>query len=89
MSVDHLEKVRAELSLYRHPLFTFSTESRANEVEVVIRPTVEGVHTPEFRFTVDERDVGSSQFRWSFQALLYGSMNDFMVELFSRLPGDA
>lgn len=88
MSSDGLEKVRAELALYEHPFFVLSAEEGQEEVEVVIRSAVGGVHTPEFRFTVPERDLRSSQFRWSFQALLYGSMNDFMVELFSRLPGD-
>ena len=88
MSDDDLDKVRAELALYEHPFFIFSVESRGEEVEVLIRSAVPDVHTPEFRFGVPEKDIRSSQFRWSFQALLYGSMNDFMVELFSRLPGD-
>jgi len=86
--MDELDKVRSELSLYEHPFFEFSAVKVENGVEVLIRPTVDNVHTTEFRFVVSSREIGHSQFRWSFQGLLYGSMNDFMVELFSRLPGD-
>jgi hypothetical protein len=87
--LDHaLEKVRAELALYGHPFFEFSASPLGNLVEVAIRATIQNVHTPDFRFTVSLREIEHSQFRWSFQSLLYGSMNDYMVELFIRVPGD-
>jgi len=86
--MDNLEKVSSELALYRHPFFEFSAVRATDGVEVRIRSRVESVHTPEYRLTVADREIESSQFRWSFQGLLYGSLNDYMVELFTRLPGD-
>jgi len=86
--MDSLEKVSAELALYKHPFFEFSVIGCSDGVEVSIRPKVANVHTDAFRFTVADREIDHPQFRWSFQGLLYGSMNDFMVELFTHVPGD-
>lgn len=87
-NMDDLEKVRSELSLYAHPLFEFTSTAIPDGVEVCIHSRIEKVHTPEFRFTVSRREIDHPQFRWSFQSLLYGSMNDYMVELFTSVPGD-
>ena len=84
----NIEKISAELALYKHPFFEFSAAEVDDDVEVSIRSTVSTVHTPEFRFTLSQREIDHSQFRWSFQGLLYGSMNDYMVELFTSSPGD-
>jgi hypothetical protein len=83
-----IETVRAELGLYEHPFFEFSAEDHPDGVRVLIRSRIQTVHTPEFTFVVSDREAGHPQFRWSFQGLLYGSMNDFMIELFTRVPGD-
>lgn len=86
--MNSVDTVRSELSLYAHPFFEFSAEDHPEGAEVCVRSRLPEVHTPEFRFVVSHREVGHPQFRWSFQGLLYGSLNDFMVELFTRVPGD-
>lgn len=86
--MNNIDTVRAELNLYEHPFFEFSAEDHPDGAEVCIRSRLPEVHTPEFRFVVSHREIGHPQFRWSFQGLLYGSLNDFMVELFTRVPGD-
>lgn len=86
--MESIAKVRAELALYEHPFFEFSAVGGSECVDVCIRSVIPNVHTREFRFSLTDREIGHPQFRWSFQGLLYGSMNDFMVELFTRVPGD-
>lgn len=88
MMSEALDKVRGELDGYAHPFFEFSAEEAGDGVEVRVRSKMPGVHTPEYRFTLTRREVDHSQFRWSFQGLLYGNLNDYMVELFTRNPGD-
>ena len=83
-----LEKVRNELAFYKHPFFRFSAEETGNGVDVCVRSTVAEVHSPEYHFTLSQREIDHSQFRWSFQGLLYGNLNDYMVELFTGTPGD-
>jgi hypothetical protein len=85
---DALDRVRKELDGYRHPFFEFSAEETDAGVDVCVRSRVEGVHSPEYHFTLSAREVDHSQFRWSFQGLLYGNLNDYMVELFTGAPGD-
>ena len=85
---DLLEKVRTELAGYKHPFFDFSAGTSGDGVEVVVRSAVEGVHSPEYRFTLSPREIEHPQFRWSFRSLLYGNLNDYMVELFTSDPGD-
>lgn len=86
--MNSVETVRSELGLYAHPLFDFSAEEHPEGAEVCIRSRLADVHTREFRFLVSHREIAHPQFRWSFQGLLYGSLNDFIVELFTRVPGD-
>jgi hypothetical protein len=85
---EELDKVRAELDGYRHPFFDFSAEQTDDGIDVCVRSRVEGVHSPEYHFTLSTREVDHPQFRWSFQGLLYGNLNDYMVELFTGSPGD-
>lgn len=85
--MDGLEKVRQELALYEHPFFDLSAAQDGNGVDVCVRSKVPGVHTPEYHFTLTAREIEHLQFRWSFQRLLYGSLNDYMVELFTKTPG--
>ena len=81
-------KVALELERYEHPFFEFSVARTANGVDVCVRSKLSEVHSPEYRFTLSEREIGHPQFRWSFQGLLYGNLNDYMVELFTRSPED-
>ncbi len=84
--MDLLEKVARELELYEHPFFELTAEESADGVDVCVRSKVSEVHTSEYHFTVTEREISHPQFRWSFQGLLYGNLNDYMVELFTRSP---
>ena len=87
MSED-LEKVRNELAGYKHPFFEFSANTTDDGVDVCVRSRMPDLHSPEYHFTLTEREIDHPQFRWSFQGLLYGNLNDYMVELFTRDPGD-
>ena len=84
--MDLLEKVARELELYEHPFFELTAEKSADGVDVCVRSKLAQVHSPEYRFTLSEREINHTQFRWSFQGLLYGNLNDYMVELFTRSP---
>src|SRR5262245_47453857 len=81
-----VERVRQELALYEHPFFQFDAREKGEGVEMVIRSKIPGVLSPEYRITLTERDVQSSQFRWSLQKLLYDSLTDYVVELFTKSP---
>ncbi len=83
-----LEKVQAELAGYEHPFFEFRAEETGDGIEVRVRSRIAEVHSPEYRFTLSLREIDHPQFRWSFQGLLYGNLNDYMVELFTRAPDD-
>lgn len=81
-----LEKVRAELLRYEHPLVEFAAEETEAGVELLIRlkDGRPGVHT--WRGPVHPRDIAHPQFAWSFQRFLYDCLHDYMVELFIRTP---
>ena len=85
---ERLEKVRRELVAYKHPFFEFSAEETENGVEVCVRSKVQDVHSADYHFKLSGREIDHRQFRWSFQGLLYGNLNDYMVELFTNTPGD-
>ena len=82
---DHLNKVLTQLARYEHPLFEFSAHEDSGEVEVVIRTRIPTEY-PEFTFAVSGRDLDNTQFPWTFQRLLYGSLNDYLAQLFTRSP---
>ena len=81
-----VERVRAELEKYEHPFFDFDVREKGDAVEMVIRSRVPNVLSPEYRITLNERDIQSSQFQWSFQKLLYDCLTDYVVELFTKNP---
>jgi hypothetical protein len=81
-----LERVQEELAQYEHPFFEFDARPKGDSVELIIRSRVPNVLSPEYRITLNDRDIGSSQFRWTFQKLLYDSLTDYVVELFTRNP---
>jgi hypothetical protein len=81
-----IERVRQELAEYAHPLFEFDVREKGEAVEMVIRSKVANVHSPEYRITLNERDIQNPQFRWTFQKLLYDCLNDYVVELFTKNP---
>ncbi len=81
-----LQRVREELREYEHPFFVFEAREKGAAVELVIRSKVPNVLSPEYRITLSERDIESSQFRWTFQKLLYDCLTDYLVELFTKNP---
>ena len=81
-----LQRVRDELAEYEHPFFEFDAREKGEDVEMVIRSKIPNVLSPEYRITLNERDIRNSQFRWTFQKLLYDSLTDYVVELFTRNP---
>ena len=81
-----LERVLEELEKYEHPFFDFIGREKDGRVELCIRSKIPDVHSPEYRITLAERDLQSTQFPWTFQKLLYDCMTDYMVELFTKSP---
>ena len=81
-----LDRVREELAKYEHPFFDFEVRQKGDEVEMVIRAKIAGVLAPEYKISLNERDLQSSQFRWTFQKLLYDCLTDYIVELFTKSP---
>jgi hypothetical protein len=81
-----LERVCEELKEYEHPFFSFEAREKGDEVEMVIRSKVPDVLSPQYRITLKDRDIQSSQFRWTFQKLLYDCLTDYIVELFTKNP---
>jgi len=55
-------------------------------VELCIRFKMASVLSPEYRITLAERDLRSSQLPWTFQKLLYDCLTDYVVELFTQNP---
>jgi hypothetical protein len=88
-SLARLERVRAELARYEHPLFDFSAAAKDPGVSVNIvakRPAVEG--TPAYSFELHPRDLDHPQFAWQFQRQLYDALHDYLIEMFVRTPQD-
>jgi hypothetical protein len=81
-----IDRVRDELTQYAHPFFEFEARQKDDGVEMLIRSKVPNVHSPEYRITLNDRDIQSSQFHWTFQKLLYDCLNDYVVELFTKNP---
>jgi len=82
----NLEKVRAELARYEHPLFAFDARQAGEAVEVLIefRGTEPPVHT--YVYALQPRDIEQAQFPWTFQRQLYDCLHDYVVEMFTRNP---
>jgi hypothetical protein len=83
-----LEKVRAHLQLYDHPLLAFSARENHGAIEVLIdlKNSTVPVHT--YQFQVHPRDLDHPQFAWNFQRQLYDALHDYFIEMFTRTPQD-
>ena len=81
-----VEKVREQLALYEHPLFTFSAKAAGENVEVEIwfQPPRDDIHV--YTFLLHPRDLAHKQFPWSFQKQLYDCLHDYVIEMFTRNP---
>ncbi len=81
-----VEKVRAELLRYEHPLFHFAARAVAGGVEVEIRfhPPEPQVHV--YTLLLRPREIEHAQFPWAFQKQLYDCLHDYVIEMFTRNP---
>jgi hypothetical protein len=81
-----VEKVRAELARYEHPLFEFDARAAAEGVEIGIRfkPRDAEVHT--YTYLMRPREIENAQFPWTFQRQLYDCLHDYVIEMFTRNP---
>ncbi len=84
--VTGLERVKAELAKYEHPLVRFDARDNGSNVEVIIdlRDPAVPVHT--YYFELHPRDLENPQFEWSFQRQLYDCLHDYLVEMFTKTP---
>jgi arsenate reductase (thioredoxin) len=81
-----VEKVRAQLKQYEHPLFHFEAKPAGDGVEVQIhfQPPRDGVHN--YSFLLHPREIEHKQFPWTFQKQLYDCLHDYVIEMFTRNP---
>jgi hypothetical protein len=80
------DRVRAELTRYEHPLFTFDARECEQGVQVEIRYAPPAPALEPYRFLLRPRELEHPQFPWSFQKQLYDCLHDYVIELFSRNP---
>jgi hypothetical protein len=80
-----LEKIRAELQRYEHPLFTFAAEDHPRGVRVVVALTVEDILEP-YAFIIPHSDLNDPRYGWRFQNLLFNYLHDYMIETFTLTP---
>jgi hypothetical protein len=85
---ESLEKVRAHLQLYDHPLLAFSAQETngAIEISIDLKNSTVPVHT--YHFPIHPRDLENPQFAWNLQRQLYDALHDYFIEMFTRTPQD-
>jgi arsenate reductase len=81
-----VDRVRAELARYEHPLFLFEARPAGENVEVEIRFRPTGVEVHAYRFQLQSREIEHSQFPWTFQKQLYDCLHDYIIEMFTQNP---
>jgi hypothetical protein len=83
---EYLDKVRAELARYEHPLFDWDAAGSPRGVEVTVRLKDRGIYDEPYRFYLIAREIDAPAFQWDFQRQLYNYLHDFVVEMFMRSP---
>ena len=81
-----VEKVRAELARYEHPLFEFDAAPAPDGVELLIRFKPQGVEVHTYSCLLRAREIEHPQFPWTLQRQLYDCLHDYVVEMFTRNP---
>jgi hypothetical protein len=81
-----LDRVKAQLRLYEHPLLDFSARAKGEGIELVIQFRNPPVPVHIYYFDLHPRDLDHSQFEWTFQRQLYDCLHDYLVEMFTRTP---
>jgi len=83
---DPVEKVRAELARYEHPLFHFGARSASDGVEIEIRYAPAEPQVQLYTFLLREREIEHAQFPWMLQKQLYDCLHGYVIEMFTRNP---
>lgn len=81
-----MEKVRAEIARYEHPLFALDAQPANGGVELLIRFKPAGVEVHTYSCLLREREIEHPQFPWTFQRQLYDCLHDYVIEMFTRNP---
>jgi hypothetical protein len=81
-----VEKVRAELARYEHPLFAFDAHAPGGAVEVQIRLRPSTPAVDPYTFRLEPREIENPQFPWMFQKQLYDCLHDYVIEMFTSNP---
>ena len=83
---ENLQKVRAHLALYEHPLLAFSAQESNGSIEIAIDLKNATVPVHSYRFSIHPRDLDLPQFDWHLQRQLYDALHDYFIEMFTRTP---
>jgi hypothetical protein len=81
-----LERVRAQLRQYEHPILDFGARQKGEAVEVIINFKDANIPVHTYYFELHPRDLDHPQFEWSFQRQLYDCLHDYLIEMFVRTP---
>lgn len=81
-----VDRVRAELVRYEHPLFAFEARASGDSVEVEIRFKLAEPRFDPYTLTLQPREIDDPQFAWTFQRQLYDCLHDYIVEMFTSNP---
>jgi hypothetical protein len=81
-----VERVRAELARYEHPLFAFDARPAADGVEIEIRFKPKDAEVHPYTYLMRPREIENTQFPWTFQRQLYDCLHDYVIEMFTRNP---
>ena len=83
-----LEKVNSALEAYDHPLVSFSARPGEDGVgvDVLIQLRDPSVSAHTYTIHLAPRDLDNPRFTWAFQRILYDSLHDYIIELFTDRP---
>lgn len=83
-----LEKVNNELRRYKHPLVSFiAREVNGNGgIDVLLHLRDQALKAHTYTIHLTSRDLENPRFSWAFQRILYDSLHDYMIELFTDRP---
>ena len=81
-----IQKVRAHLALYEHPLLVFSASDVNGSIEIAIDLKDSNVPVHTYHFSIHPRDLEHPQFEWNLQRQLYDALHDYFIEMFTRTP---
>jgi hypothetical protein len=81
-----VDRVRAELARYEHPLFAFDAQAKGDAVEVEINFKLPQPQFDPYKFELQPREIQHPQFTWTFQRQLYDCLHDYVIEMFASNP---